>query len=63
MTPALRSKLRAAAVRLDKAVAERDRLMAEAKAAGASNREIAALVGLSHVGVANILERRANETA
>lgn len=36
---------------------ERDTLIREAHAAGASLREIAALVGLSHVGVKKIVER------
>lgn len=36
---------------------ERDGLIREAHRAGASLREIAALVGLSHVGVKKIIER------
>lgn len=42
---------------LAKKIAERNRLIVQAVAEGGSLREVAALVGLSHEGVAKILRR------
>lgn len=53
----LSSRLRRASTRAQFWLRERDQLIREAHAAGASLREIAALVDLSHVGVKKIIER------
>lgn len=57
--PALAEKLRRAAGKIDRWMEERDRLIVEARRAGASSREVAELVGLTHAGVLHI-EKRAN---
>lgn len=51
----LAKKLERTAKRLAESKAQRDELIREAHAGGASLREIAALVNLSHVGVRRIL--------
>ena len=53
----LAAKLRRASRRQRDALAERDRLILEAHRAGGTLREIAALVGLSHPSVLNIIQR------
>lgn len=50
MTPEIESRLRAASP------AERKRAIIDARHEGASLREIAVVVGLTHVGVAKILK-------
>lgn len=50
-------RLRAAASKARSSVAERNRLIAEANAEGASLREIAECVGLDHTGVRKIILR------
>jgi DNA-binding NarL/FixJ family response regulator len=60
MTPKLEHQLRQAQRNLEQApikpeAAERRRLVAQARAEGASLREIAAVLGLSHNAVAKIL--------
>lgn len=55
--PALAKRVRAAAQAAERKRQERDELIAEAHRAGASLREIGALVGLSHVGVMKIVNK------
>lgn len=57
MPKGLAPKLRTAAAKVEEWQAERDRLIVEALDAGASSRDIAELVGLSHVGVQKIRKR------
>lgn len=57
--PALAAKLRRAAGKIDRWIEERDRLIVEARRAGASSREVADLVGLTHAGVLHIEKRAA----
>lgn len=56
--PALSSRLRRAVRQGEFWLRERDGLIIEAHEAGASLREIAAVAGLSHVGVKKIIDRR-----
>lgn len=55
--PELAMKVKRAAMRHEFWRVERDRLIVAASLAGASTREIASLVGLSHVGVSKIINR------
>lgn len=55
----LARRLRRAARQIEQATDERDRLILEAVAAGGSLREVAALVGLTHAGVKDIVRRKA----
>lgn len=57
--PALAEKLRRAAGKIERWTAERDRLIIEARRAGASSREVADLAGLTHAGVLHIEKRAA----
>lgn len=59
VNPALAEKLRRAAGKIDRWTVERDRLIVEARRAGASSREVAELVGLTHAGVLHIEKRAA----
>lgn len=66
--PELAERLRRAAGKVDRWLAERDALIFEAREAGGSSREIGAMVGLSHVQVLNIearvrAEREASNTS
>lgn len=54
----LARRLRQSRVRITNAIEQRDRLILEALDAGASLREVAALVGLTHAGVRDILRRK-----
>lgn len=54
----LARRLAKAAQTVDDAIAARDALLVEGVEAGASLREMAAVTGLSHVTVKNILDRR-----
>lgn len=54
---ALAKRVRSVAQAAEKKREERDQLIVEAHQAGASLREIAALVGLSHVGVMKIVAK------
>lgn len=56
--PALAKRVRAVAQAAEKKRQERDELILAAHAAGASLREIGDLVGLSHVGVKKIIDRK-----
>lgn len=58
LDPALRARLRSAASKQVHWLNMRDGLIVEAYAAGATQREIGELVGLSHVAVGKILKRR-----
>lgn len=58
VSDALKTKLWRAAAKLDEWTAERDRLICEAMDAGASSREVAEIVGLSHAGVIKIWKRK-----
>jgi predicted transcriptional regulator len=53
--PDLSRRLKRNRLTRDRALEERDRLILEAHDAGASLREIAVLVGLTHVGVRNVI--------
>jgi len=55
--PDIMRQLRQVVRRLDGAQAERDRLIREAHAQGASLRQIAAAAGLTHQGVSWIVNR------
>lgn len=55
--PALAKRVRSVAQAAEKKRQERDQLILDAHEAGASLREIADLVGLSHVGVMKIVNR------
>lgn len=55
-------ELKAAAKNADKWRARRDEKILQARAEGATLREIAALVGLSHAGVLKILGRHDSHT-
>ncbi len=55
MTNRMPSELAFAAGRVDGAIYQRDKLIAEANAAGMSYRAIAAAVGLSHTRVGQIV--------
>lgn len=55
--PALAEKLRRAAGRIERATADRDRLIVQARAEGGTSREIAEMVGLTHAGVLKIVQR------
>lgn len=55
--PALARKLSRAADKVRESTAARDRLIAEAVAAGGSLREVAELAGLSHTAIAKIASR------
>lgn len=50
-------RLRKAGQAVSKSLAERDLAIAQASEEGASLREIAKVVGLSHVGVKKVMER------
>ena len=54
----LARRLAKLAGKVETSIAERDEAIAEAVASGASLREIAAVAGMSHVTVKNILDRR-----
>jgi DNA-binding NarL/FixJ family response regulator len=51
MTPAIRKRLQAASI------TERNRAICDAHAEGASLREIAAVVGMTHAGVRKIINQ------
>lgn len=53
--PALSRRLKRTAATLARTKGERDRLILEAHDGGASLREIGELVGMSHVGVRNVI--------
>ena len=53
----LKPKLRQAAAKIETWTIERDRLICEAMDAGASSREVAEIVGLSHAWVLKIWRR------
>ena len=57
LDPQLAMKTKKAAMRHEFWRVERDRLIVASHLAGASTREIAQLVGLSHVGVSKIVNR------
>lgn len=57
LTTEMERLLGRSAHKLDRALAERDRLIREAAAQGGGLREIARAVGLSHAGVKKIVER------
>lgn len=59
--PALAEKLRRAAGKADKWVAERDALILEARRAGGTAREIGEMVGMTHAGVLYIEKRLGRE--
>jgi DNA-binding NarL/FixJ family response regulator len=56
MTPETKRRLRTIARRIEQAMTDRDAAIVEARAAGATQREIGAALGLSHVAVGNILK-------
>ena len=51
-------RIRSAAQRISRGTAERDQAIIDAAEAGGSLREIAALAGITHVGVMKIIRRR-----
>lgn len=55
--PAIARRLRAIAIRSVQLERERDELVIQAHEAGASLREIAAVAGMSHVGIKKLLGR------
>lgn len=55
LSPQLARQLRATAKKVQSGTEERNRLICEAAASGASLREIAAAVGLDHTGVRKIV--------
>jgi hypothetical protein len=57
MDPAISKRLLAIAKKLDDLDEERAQLIIEAREAGASLREIAAVAGMSHVGIKKLLGR------
>lgn len=57
MDPAIARRLRAIANRLLELDAERTELILQARADGASLREIAEVAGMSHVGIMKLIDR------
>lgn len=57
MDPALARRLAAVVRRLTELEAERDQLILQAREEGASLREIAALAGMTHVGIKKLIGR------
>lgn len=57
LAPVDARRLRAVAERAGRLVAERDRLIRSAVRSGASLREVARLVGMSHSGVKRVIDR------
>ncbi len=57
LDPILKRKLSQAGMKVALTIRQRNELVREAHAAGASLREIADAVGLSHPGVKKIIER------
>lgn len=60
--PDLAEKLRRAAGKAERWTLERDRLIAEARKAGGTAREIGEMVGLTHAGVLKIEKRLGRDT-
>lgn len=54
-------KLRRAAGKIDTWTDKRDALVVQARAEGGTLREIAEMAGLTHAGIARILERQQSE--
>lgn len=61
LTPELAAQLEQAGKQTRKWVTKRDALIVEATASGASLREIAAVVGLTHTGVRRVLQRSTSD--
>ncbi len=57
----MKAKLRQAATKIETWTVERDRLICEAMDAGASSREVAEIVGMSHAGVLKVWRRKVSE--
>lgn len=58
LDPKVARRLDTLAKRLDRTIEERDQLIVEAHGAGAGLREIARAVGMTHVGVRDIVRRQ-----
>ena len=58
----LARRLRSAAQRISRGTEERDQAILDAADAGGSLREIAALAGITHVGVMKIIRKRRSVT-